>query len=156
MSKRSFLSIAAALSIVFTMFSVTAVAAAPTKSGAIAIFYQGTGDFMNRKAQGGGGYNWTDDGCSVPTFVKIAAPVTAYASWIFSSQCKQHDFGYRNFGGSLRLDPTSSRRKSVDDHFYGRMNARCGAWEIVFSGQGPLCLANSLAFYTAVRVFGRF
>ncbi|MGB8860157.1 MAG: phospholipase A2 [Ilumatobacteraceae bacterium] len=130
--------------------------AAPTKQGAIDIFYQGTGSFMARKAQGGGGYVWTDDGCSVPLAVKIVAPVMAYASWQFKDQCKQHDFGYRNFGGSLRLDPTESRRNSVDDHFHGRMQARCGAWEIRFSGQEPLCRANALIFYTAVRNFGKF
>jgi hypothetical protein len=132
------------------------VVAAPTKQGAIDIFYQGTGSFMSRKAQGGEGYNWSDDGCSVPTVVKIVAVTTAFASQIFVDQCKQHDFGYRNFGGSLRLDPTESRRRSVDDHFYGRMNARCGAWWIRYSGGELACLGHSLVFYTAVRNFGRF
>ncbi len=134
----------------------TPALAAPTKQGAIAIFYQGTDNFMSRKAQGGDGYVWSDDGCSVPLVVKIAVPVAAYASWQFQNQCKQHDFGYRNFGGSLRLDPTESRRNWVDDWFHSRMQARCGAWTIRLTGQEPLCRANALIFYTAVRNFGRF
>ncbi len=154
--KNRFRAVTAAILVVASLGVGAVVFAAPTKSGAITIFYQGTGDFMNRKAQGGGGYVWTDDGCSVPLAVKIAAPVTAYAALQFKDQCKQHDFGYRNFGGSLRLDATETRRKSVDDYFHGRMNARCGAWSIRYSGQEPLCLVNSLAFYTAVRNFGKF
>lgn len=129
--------------------------AAPTLSGAVDIFYQGTGSFMSRKAAGGGGYNWTDDGCSVPSFVAIAAPVVYVAKLYLADQCKQHDFGYRNFGGSLRLDPTESRRRSVDDWFYGRMNARCGVWWIRYSGNELVCRTNALLYYTAVRNFGR-
>jgi hypothetical protein len=105
--------------------------AAPTLSGAVDIFYQGTGSFMSRKA------------------------VVYVAKLFLADQCKQHDFGYRNFGGSLRLDPTESRRRSVDDWFYGRMNARCGVWWIRYSGNELVCRTNALLYYTAVRHFGR-
>lgn len=145
----------AGMIILGSIVAVAPGASAATKAGAIDYFYRSNSSFMSVKSRGGGGYNWTDDGCSVPTFVKVASPIAAYASWQFSSQCKQHDFGYRNFGGSLRLDPTSSRRASVDSHWLGLMNSHCGAWAIRYSGQEGVCRSNALVFYGAVRAFGK-
>ncbi len=130
----------------------------PSLSGAEAIYYQGTKEFMQSKQRGGGNYNWSDNGCSVPAAVRITTPATNFAKIYFLNQCKQHDFGYANFG---RLDPTESRRKSVDDHFYSRMKARCLDKEITTNlsfGPGGLviaCRSAAEAFYRGVRTFGK-
>lgn len=129
--------------------------AAVTLARANDIYYRGTDSFMSIKRSppaADRGFDWSDDGCSVP----FSIPTVPSVVW-FPDQCRQHDFGYRNYGSAAppRLDPTESRRRSVDDHFYGRMNARCGAWWIRYGGQEPVCLASSLAFYGAVRNFGR-
>lgn len=128
----------------------------PTLKGAEAIFIQGTKEFMQAKQLKGGGYNWSDNGCSVPTTVKIVAVTSNFAAKYFKNQCIQHDFGYANFG---RLDPTENRRKWVDDHFYSRMVARCGDKDIVMTmplGALPsACLAHASAFYAAVRKYGK-
>jgi hypothetical protein len=45
-------------------------------------------------------FNWSDDGCSGPFLIR---PV--YRS-LFNRPCQLHDFGYRNYGGGLRLGAT--------------------------------------------------
>ena len=131
--------------------SVSTVHAADRR-GAEKIFYQTTPSFMAAKAKKGNGYDWDDNGCSVPNAVVIVSATAFFAKMYFSNECKQHDFGYRNFGGNLRLDPTEARRKSVDDHFLAQMMTRCNSL-VVGLKQG--CQLHAKAFYEAVRKFGR-
>jgi hypothetical protein len=126
------------------------------KNRAEEIFYRGTNSFMDTKrgtkSSLDRGFDWTDDGCSVPTAVKIAWPPAAIGSWVFEDQCKQHDFGWRNFGpkSRLQLDTHLFRKWSIDLHFGDRMEARCGVYWIRWSGNETICVATSNAFETAV------
>jgi hypothetical protein len=127
----------------------------PTAAGAAAIFYRSTASFLVYKANHVAGYNWTDDGCSVPSTLKFSVPALAFASRRFVAECAQHDFAYRNFGGTMRLDPSEARRRSVDKFFYARLKDRCRAPDIVHAHRKTLCLAYARIFYAAVRTFGR-
>lgn len=134
--------------------------AAATIARADAIFYRSTVSFMEIKRSGprtDPDLDWSDDGCSVPWYVELAAPVLRYASAVFREQCQQHDFGYRNYGSAPfpRLDPSEARRRSIDDHFYAQMRIRCGEWWIRYLGGQALCSMMAHAYYLAVRLFGR-
>ncbi|GAA4894196.1 phospholipase A2 [Streptomyces coeruleoprunus] len=65
-------------------------------------------------------FNWTNDGCSVPTGL---APY----SEVFRPACVQHDFGYRNYGGKweLKLSPTRETKNWIDGRFRTEMRRIC-------------------------------
>ncbi|MFC4517294.1 phospholipase A2 [Streptomyces ehimensis] len=66
-------------------------------------------------------FDWDTDGCSRPT-------PQAWAT-VFRDACVMHDFGYHNYGNRgttrLRLDPTETRRKAIDDRFLQEMQRIC-------------------------------
>ena len=97
-------------------------------------------------------FNWSSDDCSVPKAVKFVVPETGIGSLVFSNQCKQHDFGWRNYGNGLRLSRTASTKLSIDSHFGGLMRDRCGAWWIRASGQQAPCKTTAAAFQVAVTI----
>ena len=127
----------------------------PTRAGAAAVYFLPTERFLELKRRHAGPYNWTDDGCSVPAVLKVSVPVLRFAANTFAAQCAQHDFAYRNFGGSLRLDTSESRRRSVDQFFYAQMRTRCHQPDISRAHRVTRCLAYARIFYAAVRTFGR-
>jgi len=127
----------------------------PTRAGAAAVYFLPTERFLELKRRHEGPYNWSDDGCSVPAVLKVSVPVLRYASSTFAAQCAQHDFAYRNFGGSLHLDPSEARRRSVDRFFYAQMRTRCHRPDISRAHRVTRCLAYARIFYVAVRTFGR-
>lgn len=96
--------------------------------------------------------NWSNDGCSLPWYVKalIPAPSLVFSS-VFNSACKVHDFGYRNVPLSWRAQADASGtlpynyRLAVDDAFLRNMKNSCSWWNSV-----P-CNAAAYAFYKAVR-----
>lgn len=98
------------------------------------------GRFRQLDAARYGGFDWSDDGCSVPSGI----PGTATWSARFDTACDRHDFGYRNYGKGL-MHPTDGRRQWVDEVFYWDMISLCrtNGW----TG----CDAAALAFYGAVR-----
>ncbi|GAA3106658.1 phospholipase A2 [Streptomyces rectiviolaceus] len=65
-------------------------------------------------------FNWTNDGCSVPT---------GYAPYVevFRPACVLHDFGYRNYGArhELKLDPTRATKNWIDGRFRTEMRRIC-------------------------------
>ena len=128
---------------------------AATQAGAATIFYRTTDRFLEVKRRHPAGYNWTDDGCSVPAALRVSLPALRYASKTFVAQCEQHDFAYRNFGGSLHLDPSESRRASVDRFFYAQMRSRCQLPDVARAHHLRRCLFYARVFYLAVRAFGR-
>lgn len=126
-------------------------------------------DFLTRKAdfmgkgcrKGPGGchkpwpyneFDWTDDGCS-PRFV----PKFIYRN-LFDGPCKQHDFGYRNFGNGLRLGRNDETRAWIDGRFLREMRRLCGdsfsrPWQILNKAS---CLEKAEVVYAGVRSpFGR-
>jgi hypothetical protein len=138
----------------------TSVHAAPsasraTQAGAAAVYFLPTERFLELKRRHAGPYNWTDDGCSVPAVLKVSLPVLRYASSTFAGQCEQHDFAYRNFGGSMHLDSSEARRRSVDQFFLVQMQRRCHRFDIRRAHHVTRCLAYARVFYLAVRTFGR-
>lgn len=64
-------------------------------------------------------FNWTDDGCS-PSWV----PKPIYRN-LFDGPCKQHDFGYRNFGNGLQLGRNDETRAWIDERFLTEMRRLC-------------------------------
>ena len=73
--------------------------------------------FMTNKAKKAGPWNWSDNGCNSPAL----RPSEFYRA------CARHDFGYRNYGWGLTVDPTDSRRLWVDQRFLTDMRAICRA-----------------------------
>ncbi|MGW8376836.1 phospholipase A2 [Streptomyces sp. ODS28] len=93
-------------------------------------------------------FNWTNDGCSVPT------GYTPYRK-VFEPACVQHDFGYRNYGAlhELRLSPTRETRRWIDGRFRTEMRHIC---EDTYTTPLRLhgCLAAADAYHLAVRAGG--
>ncbi|MEV3987382.1 phospholipase A2 [Streptomyces sp. NPDC049837] len=93
-------------------------------------------------------FNWSTDGCSVPT---------GYAPYseVFRPACVQHDFGYRNYGANheLRLSPTRETKNWIDRRFRTEMERVCQDTYLT-----PLrhlnCVNAAQAYYLAVSVGG--
>ena len=85
-------------------------------------------------------FDWTDDGCS-----KTPPP----AMWVFRSACRQHDFGYRNFGKGLTLERTEERRAWIDARFLAEMYRICSG----FGASTGTCRAEARVMWSAVRRF---
>lgn len=136
--------------------SDAAPVAPPTAEAVASVYFRSSATFLERQRIGGGGFDWTTDGCSVPRGLRVSVPALAYVARTFAAPCAQHDFAYRNFGGRLRLDPSASRRLQVDRHFHTLLQARCGANDIRRARRVLLCRLYARLFYAAVRAFGSF
>ena len=150
--------VAAVLSVSGLVAGQRAVAlgpSAPSLDRAIAVFYRDTASFLVLKRLRGGGFDWSDDGCSVPPSLRVSVPALSYASRVFVDECRQHDFAYRNFGGRLHLDTSAARRRSVDSFFYAQLRRRCSRADMRGVLRRRVCLGYARAFYYAVRMFGR-
>jgi hypothetical protein len=114
------------------------------------------------------GINWNHNGCSVPKrlielhsgWVPIGKGLGYYAN-LFEKSCNRHDFGYRNYGsstkGGLKLDPTESRRDSIDTRLHKNMDYQCDrifSRKYVEAVQRGACHKASDVFYWAVSHFG--
>ncbi|GAA2118141.1 phospholipase A2 [Streptomyces synnematoformans] len=93
-------------------------------------------------------FNWTTDGCSVPTG---HAPY----SETFRPACVQHDFGYRNYGANheLQLSPTRETKNWIDGRFRTEMRRIC---DDRHRSTLPhlVCVNAAEAYYGAVQVGG--
>jgi Prokaryotic phospholipase A2 len=139
---------------------------AQKKSIAITIEYGPSGTWTKYHNRYPSTFNWTNDGCSVPGFWLALLSPAGYAlvkhySGVFHSPCVYHDFGYRNFGSKrpasgpyLHLDPTSARRKSIDDKFHSRMDSTCNSKYGSLDPRRYACREASDLFYGAVRARG--
>lgn len=127
----------------------------PSKHAVVLIYYRSTAEFMAVKRRHPAGFDWGDDGCSVPPSLRVALRTLRYAARMFTDECRQHDFAYRNFGGRLGLDRSEAQRAVVDRHFYEQMKLRCRR---AASGrvQRAVCWVYARGFYMAVRTFGHF
>lgn len=108
--------------------------------------------------------NFTNDGCSVPSYILAASPalyavLRAYGS-VFEKSCDRHDFGYRNYGKNTstpgahpKFDPTSSRKAQIDSRFYSNMKVQCSQKYGNPITRGA-CNTAAKTFYTAVSKFG--
>jgi hypothetical protein len=68
-------------------------------------------------------YDWTDDGCSFPWYVKPLVPRVFREMW--EPACEIHDFGYRNFGKGLGLGRDEDHRRWIDDRLKVEMYKLC-------------------------------
>lgn len=98
--------------------------------------------------------DWSSDGCSGPVFDSLPGV------YDFGNECRQHDFGYRNYKRLQSMFPACTRiwnedlRKLVDDKFLRGMRATCDCcyFDIPpFALSHEWCLEAALAFYGAVR-----
>jgi hypothetical protein len=104
--------------------------------------------FMAIKASTPSPFDWSDDGCSGPTW-DAGLPFSA-------DPCRQHDFGYRNFGRGLQLGRDEAHRSWIDDRLKAELQRSCDERYIGFIGWlGPLCRQSANSFHIAVRNWGR-
>lgn len=109
--------------------------------------------------------NWTNDGCSIPTAALVAAgilsPVTLAAMLkykaVFEHSCDRHDFGYRNYGKNtktpgphLKLNPTETRKHSIDVQFRDNMDLQCTQKYGFPYISRTACIGAAEGFYLAV------
>ncbi|MEO3848955.1 phospholipase A2 [Streptomyces sp. B8F3] len=93
-------------------------------------------------------FNWTTDGCSVPT---------GYAPYseVFHPACVLHDFGYRNYGDNheLQLSPTRETKNWIDGRFRTEMRRICDDRD---TSRLPhlTCINAAEVYYEAVQLGG--
>ncbi|MEU6575083.1 phospholipase A2 [Streptomyces sp. NPDC046805] len=94
-------------------------------------------------------FNWSTDGCSVPT---------GYAPYsnVFRPACVQHDFGYRNYGArfALRLDPTRAAKDWIDGRFRTEMHRVCDHTYDSAALAHLRCANAAESYYVAVHLAG--
>lgn len=141
---------------------------ATLKAAAKAVAYEQVrgGNYAKYKALYPSELNWSNDGCSVPSYVVAASPalagVLAVYGEVFEASCDRHDFGYRNFGKNTttpgvhpKFSPTRATKDKIDTRFYKNMKKQCDS---AFPGviKTPLrlaCKAGAKTFYKAVSHF---
>jgi hypothetical protein len=92
-----------------------------------------------------GKFNWSDDGCS-PSWT----PAWLYRN-LFEKQCKQHDFGYRNFGSGSALGRNEDTRVWIDGRFKTEMRRRCAKFTGLKAANGVTCRSDANIVYDGVR-----
>jgi hypothetical protein len=100
--------------------------------------------FLQAKAAQPAPFDWSDDGCSVVPDRPLG--------FDFHAACQRHDFGYRNFGQGLMLDPSPARRASVDRRFRSDLDAVCGRERLLIRRRA--CGALALTYFEGVRLLG--
>ena len=118
-----------------------------------------------------GKFNYTNDGCSVPSYVVfagLAGAAVTYYKGVFKNACIIHDFGYRNFGSGKQAGFTqysvnrnyltanqrswglSGTKANIDRRFLSQMQMIC-------SGRLDKAVCNQAAnvFHSAVKNFGK-
>lgn len=95
-------------------------------------------------------FDWTDDGCSGREQIGFVSNI--YRD-LFNQPCRQHDFGYRNFGRGLTLEHTELRRAWIDSRFLGEMKRLCNKsfpswWQSI---NRQTCFATADVVHAAVR-----
>jgi hypothetical protein len=100
-------------------------------------------------------FDWTDDGCSGRE--QIGAISNVYRN-LFNEPCRQHDFGYRNFGKGLTLEHTEARRAWLDSRFRTEMKSVCNNsfakwWQ---AANKYACITEADAVYHVIRVLSNW
>lgn len=133
------------------------------KNAAIAVAGEtvGGGKYSYYKGKYPTALNWTNDGCSVPSYILVASPamygvLRAYGG-VFEASCDRHDFGYRNFGSNTstpgvhrKFDPTRTRKNAIDSKFYYNMKVQCDRKYGTYDPRRAACKGAAGTFYTAV------
>jgi len=96
-------------------------------------------------------FEWSDDGCSGPLGVR-----EVYRH-LFNKPCQLHDFGYRNYGGVLRLGRDEPTRGWIDRRLRTEMQRVCSDhfrrwWQ---AANKATCRIQAQEIWIAVRHFGR-
>jgi hypothetical protein len=122
----------------------------PVEEEAVRIMQLSYPDFLDVKESEPPPFNWHDDGCS-------AWGQLGVFSLVFDGPCKQHDFGYRNFGrGGLALSPNEDVRAWIDDRLQKEMQRACDSkfgslWATQIKNE---CYAEAEGTWRAVRLLG--
>jgi len=98
-------------------------------------------------------FNWGTDGCSIPPQVPLSPAVKYSLENLFRGPCKQHDFGYRNYGRGLKLGRDEGTRDWIDGRLLTEMRRVCARsfpswWQ---AANKAACRGEANAFYVAVR-----
>ena len=87
-------------------------------------------------------FNWSTDLCSF-------SPNRPFG-FNFSRPCRRHDFNYRNFKDTRIF--TALNKAKIDWALYTDIKAICASYSLI---QRAGCNTLALAYYKAVRTFGR-
>lgn len=98
-------------------------------------------NFQRAKGNHPSPFDWNDNGCS--------SPIDISGAYNFNKACERHDFGYRNYGHGLTVNPTDGQRAAVDGQFLKDMRAWCSA-----NSPTGGCELAARAYYGAVRQKG--
>ncbi len=101
--------------------------------------------FLRHKAAHPGPFDWSDNGCSSPVG-------DAPSGFNFRNACLRHDFGYRNYGHGLTVNPTDARRDYVDNRFRSDMVNWCNA--NTTGSRNTDCREWATIYFAAVRTRG--
>lgn len=145
---RPFVALGLVIAAVIALPALRAAADPSTASRAVNLVDLPFHSFMGAKAIGASPFDWSDDGCSGPTWD---------AGLLFSSDpCRQHDFGYRNFGKGLGLGADEAHRRWIDDRLKNELQRSCNERYTGWSAWvGPACRQAANTFHIAVRNWGR-
>jgi hypothetical protein len=103
-------------------------------------------------------FDWRDNGCTtrnvgfaggLPTGV-----IHRHYMVLFDWPCEQHDFGYRNYGGGLKLNRSEKARGWIDWRLYVETQRACANRYRGKPARRRACKAYSLMVYKAVRKGG--
>jgi Prokaryotic phospholipase A2 len=127
-----------------------ALGASPAQAGGLTASRQRATDllrmpyavFLGSMAAAEGPFDWSTDGCS-----------RTPPSWAieFDGPCRQHDFGYRNFGRGLRLGRSEQERRWIDGRLLTELRRVCG--ERYARAARLACRARARLMWAAVRTF---
>jgi len=145
---RPFVALVMVITALLALPAVRAEADPSTTARAVNLVDLSYHSFMAAKALAAVPFDWRDDGCSGPTWD---------AALLFSPDpCRQHDFGYRNFGGGLGLGRDEAHRRWIDDRLKSELQRSCNERYSGWSAWiGPPCRQAANSFHIAVRNWGR-
>ena len=137
------------ISLVFTGFSVTAPHQPDDAVSLVRrlVFSTSLANFItiSESSQRDSRLDWTTDGCSAPLVGGTGR------SFDFTSACRRHDFGYRNFSD---IDDgiwwTAPMRQRIDDKFLSDMRTSCSVRP---RPDRLICRGWALVFYRTVRAY---
>lgn len=82
-------------------------------------------------------FNWSDDGCS--------GPPNPYSD-DFHDACLRHDFGFRNYGNGVQVDPTEPARLRINNRLKADTTNQC-----VAQGNHATCKAAVSTYFHFVN-----
>ncbi len=115
---------------------------APARQRATELLRMPYRDFLSTAGTAEPPFDWSTDGCS-----------RTPPSWAtqFDGPCRQHDFGYRNFGLGLQLRRSEQMRRWIDGRLLTELRRVCGERYARAVRLG--CRTRARLMWAAVRTF---